>query len=77
MRDAGFAAWLRPTLPGVWGEHLHAIPMDDKQASWAAKSQIVSYLSGRDGLRSNAKDPNQYRPGTRFSWLLNRPVTGK
>ena len=27
MRRVGFAAWLRPETPGVWGEHIHAIPI--------------------------------------------------
>lgn len=49
LRRVGFAAWLRPETPGVWGEHIHAVaiggPMSD-----AAQRQVDAYLKGYDGL---------------------------
>lgn len=83
MRDAGFAAWIRAEVDGLWPEHLHAVPIppSDKAATVArylspsAAGQVVSYLAGRDGLRGNRPDPT-YRPSppVRFSWLRNKPV---
>src|ERR1041385_6860477 len=29
LRRIGFAAWYRPVIPGVWGEHVHAIANGD------------------------------------------------
>lgn len=82
MKDAGFAAWIRPEAPGVWGEHLHAVPIPPstkpatvaKFLSPGAASQVISYLAGRDGLRGNRVDSRRYRPGVRWSYLLARPV---
>ena len=80
MQDAGFAAWIRPTVPGLWGEHLHAVPIQPSKASTyrylsgAAASQVLAYLAGRDGLRGNRLDSNKYRPKVRFSYLQNKPV---
>lgn len=79
MRQAGFAAWLRPVN---WdgangGEHLHAIPAGyPKDVSGGAASQVLAYDAGRDGLRSNRMDVYPYRPipRVRFSWLQNKPV---
>lgn len=62
LRDLGFAAWYRPTLPGVWGEHIHAVLIGNARLAPAAARQVVSYRAGRDGLASNALDPNPYRP---------------
>lgn len=76
MRQAGFAAWLRPAGPS-WGEHLHAIPAGyPRDISGGAQSQVLSYDAGRDGLAGNRKDPHPYRPAprVRFSWLQNKPV---
>lgn len=80
MQDAGFAAWIRPAISGLWGEHLHAVPIQPSKAStWkylspAAAAQVISYLAGRNGLRSNGYDTNKYRPRVRFSYLQNKPV---
>ena len=83
MRDAGFAAWIRPTVPGLWGEHLHAVPIPPsmkaaevaKYLSGGAAAQVVSYDAGRDGLAGNRPD-GSYRPNprVRFSALRNKPV---
>jgi len=79
MRQAGFAAWLRPyNWDGAnGGEHLHAIPAGyPKDISGGAQSQVLAYDAGRDGLRGNRVDANPYRPNprVRFSWLQNKPV---
>jgi len=76
MRQAGFAAWLRPASDS-WGEHLHAIPAGyPSDISGGAQSQVLSYDAGRDGLAGNRRDPHPYRPNprVRFSWLQNKPV---
>jgi len=76
MRQAGFAAWIRPAGPS-WGEHLHAVPAGYPQdISGGAQSQVLSYDAGRDGLAGNRRDPHPYRPNprVRFSWLQKKPV---
>ena len=49
MRRVGFAAWLRPETPDVWGEHIHAIPIGG-DISPAAARQVEAYRHGYDGL---------------------------
>ncbi len=61
MRAVGFAAWVRPTLPGVWSAHVHAIAIGDAQMSSGAASQVRDYYAHRDGLASHAYD-NAPRP---------------
>lgn len=75
LKDAGFAAWHRPAVTGVWGEHIHAIAIGDRDLSRQAASQVISYDAGRDGLRGNRVD-SSYRPAprVRFSYLLGKPV---
>lgn len=75
LKDAGFAAWHRPAVPGVWGEHCHLIAIGDKDLSRQAAAQVVSYDAGRDGLRGNRVDPS-YRPAPRVRWsyALGKPV---
>lgn len=75
LKDAGFAAWYRKPIPGLWGEHIHAIQIGNVKASGGAKAQVVSYDAHRDGLKSNAWDAT-YRPEPRvkFSYLLGKPV---
>lgn len=57
-RLAGFAAWYRPTLPGEWNEHIHAIAIGDGEMSSGAASQVRDYYAGRNGLASHAADPD-------------------
>jgi len=61
MRAVGFAAWVRPTLPGVWSTHVHAIAIGDVQMSSGAASQVRDYYAHRDGLASHAPD-NTWHP---------------
>lgn len=57
-RLAGFAAYYRPTLPGVWTEHIHAIAIGDPEMSAGAKRQVSAYYNRRDALASNGFDPD-------------------
>ena len=62
MRDLGWAIWHRPTIPGVWGEHIHGVLIGHKTMSASAAAQVVEYRAGGDGLAGSAKDPDPYRP---------------
>lgn len=75
LRDAGFASWIRDSRDGM-PPHIHAIAIADKEMSASASRQVVSFDQGRNGLRSNAKDRNTYRPDPklRFSYAKSRPV---
>lgn len=57
LRKVGFAAWFRPRLPGHWEEHIHAVLVDHGKLADVAKRQVIAYRDGRDGLKSNDKDP--------------------
>jgi hypothetical protein len=85
MRRAGFAAWYRPTIPGLWNEHIHAVLIGDRLLSAGAKAQVADYLAGRNGLANHGADDGprdfvshryQWRRGTkrisRASALLER-----
>lgn len=76
LKKAGFAAWYRPEVPGLWGPHIHAILLGDREASSAAKAQMDSYRRGRNGLANDGVD-STWRPDPlpRFSYRKNRPVT--
>ena len=56
LRSVGFAAWYRPTLPGVWEEHIHAIAISDPDLSSGAANQVSDYWFGRDGLAGHGPD---------------------
>ena len=58
LRRVGFAAWLRPYAPGVWGEHIHAVAIGCPDLSSAAAFQVKAYRNGRDGLAGNRPDPH-------------------
>lgn len=57
-RLVGFAAYYRPTRPGLWNEHIHAIAIGDAEASYGARSQMVEYRAGGDGLVGSNPDPD-------------------
>lgn len=61
LRAVGFAAWHRLPIPGVWGEHIHAVLIGNEKVSPSAARQIDAYRAGRDGLASNRVDPT-WRP---------------
>ena len=56
LRAIGFAAWYRPTVPGLWGAHIHAVLIDHGRLAPAARQQVVAYRAGRDGLKGNRPD---------------------
>lgn len=56
LRLAGFAAWHRPAIPGLWGEHIHCVLIGNKMASQAAKDQIPDYVNYKDGLAGHGPD---------------------
>jgi hypothetical protein len=56
LRIVGFAAWHRTAIPGVWGEHIHAIAISDPDLAPAAQDQVWDYYVHRDGLADNAAD---------------------
>jgi hypothetical protein len=64
LRQVGFAAWIRPYVPDLWGEHIHAVSIqpggrfDQGVLAAGAHQQVKSYYDGRDGLRGNRPDPH-------------------
>lgn len=61
LRQVGFAAWHRHTLPGVWSEHIHCIAIGDREASWGARKQVSDYYAHLDGLAGHRHD-SAWRP---------------
>lgn len=59
LRIVGFAAWLRPTRPGVWSEHIHAISVGCPDLAPAAARQVTELRNGGDGLTGTAPDPHR------------------
>lgn len=56
-RLAGFMAYYRTPLPGVWNEHIHAGALGDPEASDGLKQQFVEYRAGQDALADHRPDP--------------------
>ena len=69
LRRAGFAAWYRPAIPGLWGAHVHAVLIGNKRLSAGARAQVAEYLAGYDGLAGDGRDtgPRDFT-GNRFRW---------
>lgn len=85
LRKVGFAAWLRPYVKGLWGEHIHAVSIQPggKSAqgvlSSSAHRQVIAYYNGRDGLAGARKDPHldlgvPPRTWEKYKRLRDRPV---
>lgn len=75
LKRAGFAAWYRREVPGLWGPHIHAVLINDPTAAPAAKAQVQSYLQGRDGLAGNNVDKSwRPRKPVVFNYKRNKPV---
>lgn len=76
LRRAGFAAWFRPAVAGLWGQHVHAVLLGDKEASSQAQQQMQAYIDGRNGLAGNGPDTG-WRPKELRWWSFGegRPVT--
>lgn len=68
LRKVGFAAWLRPRIPGTWETHIHAIAIGDTDMHTEAANQVGDYYKGLNGLSGHAADnlPAQYR--VPFTW---------
>lgn len=75
LKKAGFAAWFREAVPGLWGAHIHAVAFGDRDASPQARAQLVAFDANRDGLRGNRWDAT-FRPSPKVEWnyRLGRPV---
>lgn len=73
LRRRGFAAWRRKAIPGLWGEHIHAVLVGHPKLSPAAAAQVEDYLAGRDGLAGHGPDdgPRDW-VGTRYRWERGR-----
>lgn len=56
LRQLGFAAWVRTPAQGPWNTHVHAVMIGNKKLSSGARSQVVAYLNGRNGLANNGPD---------------------
>jgi hypothetical protein len=65
-RDTFGPGWHRPTLPGVWGEHIHCVIESCPELASLAATQVIQYHQGLDGLADHARDPNQHHP--RVTW---------
>lgn len=55
-RMVGFAAWHRPAIPGLWGEHIHMILIGNEKLSPAAAEQVDQYRRNLNGLADHAPD---------------------
>lgn len=66
-RSVGWAAWYRPAIKGLWPAHVHMIRLADQRdsqgrivadptASSGAKSQVVDYRNGLNGLADRRAD---------------------
>lgn len=75
LRRAGFAAWYRAPIAGLWGPHVHAILLDHPHASKAATDQMAAYRAGRNGLANNGADVG-WRPDPIpvFDWTSKAPL---
>jgi|tagenome__1003787_1003787.scaffolds.fasta_scaffold20463362_1 hypothetical protein len=66
LRRVGFAAWYRPTIPGVWNQHIHAIAINDTDLSSGAQHQVGDYYEGKDGLSGG--NPDQGPKVPKHTW---------
>lgn len=74
LKRVGFACWYRPAVKGLWGAHVHMIPIGG-DLSPAAAAQVKAFDAGRDGLRGNRVDPTYHpNPKVRWSYALGRPI---
>lgn len=61
FRLLGVAYWERQYLKNVWPHHNHGIVAGMDDAAPLARSQVVSYYNGKNGLANNGKDDG-WRP---------------
>lgn len=64
LKARGWAAWYRPTIPGLWNGHVHAVMIDHGRLSGEARDQVAEYLGTPpgDGLKGDGVDPSPWRP---------------
>lgn len=55
LREVGFAAWYRTPAEG-FSYHIHACAIGDAQMAPAARSQVVDYFHGLNGLATRRSD---------------------
>ena len=78
LREVGFAAWHRTPIPGVWGEHIHAILIGNAKLSSGAQTQVREYYAGQNGLANNGPDDfARPHPIPVFHWLPTRDTRGQ
>lgn len=69
LRRVGFAAWHRPAIPGLWGEHIHAVLIGNAKLAPTAAAQVTDYQNHRDGLATHGYDDFPNHPdGVVFKW---------
>ena len=67
-RRVGFAAWWRPTRPGVWGSHFHAVAIGCPDLADVAERQVLEYYEGGDGLVGGNPDPHRSLNAPKQTW---------
>lgn len=75
FRLLGLALWHRPTISGVWVEHMHGIT-DGGGASDSGQRQVSSYHDRRNGLRDNGPDLG-YRMAVFPKFVFPEKAVGK
>ena len=68
LRTVGFAAWFRPTIPGLWDKHIHAIAVNDTDLAAGAADQVSEYHRGFDGLSGDGRDTGPQVPKHTWEW---------
>lgn len=56
LRAVGFAAWYRPTVPGLWSAHIHAVLLGHAKLAPSAIRQALAYLNHLNGLKDAGPD---------------------
>lgn len=67
MRQVGFAAWWRTPADG-FQHHIHGIAAGAPDLPGVASRQVTSARRGRNGLRSNKKDPQAFLKVPMTTW---------
>ena len=76
IKRSGFAAWRRRAVPGLWGEHIHCIQIDNANASPSAKWQVAQYLARKNGLTNGGPDYSfRPKPQTKWNYEQAKPTT--
>lgn len=80
LRKVGFAAWYRSPAEGDWPAHIHAIALDDEEASSGARAQMVQYRNGTNGLANYGRDDFPTHPDRPFDfakWQKERALLAR